>query len=127
MKQSLKRGSLMIREDQHKTLTDKGLNASGLFRDLLDDYLLEYKITISVSQETKDIYDTIISNTASSDEDLEKYLRDSLKSLLKEKIDYMMDIHSEWRRQSKSYTELPKKEELLFGLLEILLLMDQKL
>ena len=93
MKQSLKRVSLMIREDQHKTLTDKWLNASGLFRDLLDDYLSEYKITISVSQETKDIYDTIISNTASSDEDLEKYLRDSLKSLLKEKIDYMMDIH----------------------------------
>ncbi|MEC7277739.1 MAG: hypothetical protein VXV96_15565 [Bdellovibrionota bacterium] len=93
MKQSLKRVSLMIREDQHKTLTDKGLNASGLFRDLLDDYLSEYKITISVSQETKDVYDTIISNTASSDEDLEKYLRDSLKSLLKEKIDYMMDIH----------------------------------
>lgn len=90
---SLKRVSLMIREDQHQRLSSRGLNASGLFRDLLDDYLSEYKITISVSQETKDLYDTIISNTSSSDEDLEKYLREGLKSLLKEKIDYMVGIH----------------------------------
>lgn len=93
MGQSLKRVSLMIREEQHRLINDRGLNASGLFRDLLDDYLSEHKITISVTKETKDIYDTIISNTASTDEDLEKYLRSSLKSLLKEKIDYMVNIH----------------------------------
>ena len=93
MSQNLKRISLMIREDQHQTLTKKGLNASGLFRDLLDDYLSEHKITISVSEETKELYDMIISNTASSDSELEKYLKDSLKSLLKEKIDYMIEIH----------------------------------
>ena len=93
MSQSLKRVSLMIREDQHQKLTKKGLNASGLFRDLLDDYLSEHKITISVSEETKELYDMIISNTASSDSELEKYLKDSLKSLLKEKIDYMIEIH----------------------------------
>lgn len=93
MSQSLKRISLMIREDQHQRLTKKGLNASGLFRDLLDDYLSEHKITVSVSEETKELYDMIISNTASSDSELEKYLKDSLKSLLKEKIDYMIEIH----------------------------------
>lgn len=93
MSQNLKRISLMIREDQHQRLNQKGLNASGLFRDLLDDYLSEHKITISVSEETKELYDMIISNTASSDSELEKYLKDSLKSLLKEKIDYMIKIH----------------------------------
>lgn len=93
MAKSLKRVSLMIREDQHQLLNEKGLNASGLFRDLLDDYLSEHKITIGVSKETKDIYDTIISNTSSTDEDLEKFLRESLKNLLQEKIDYMVGIH----------------------------------
>lgn len=93
MSKNLKRVSLMIREDQHQLLNDKGYNASGLFRDLLDDYLSEHKVTISVSKETKEIYDMIISNTASTDEDLEKYLRKSLKDLLQEKIDYMMGIH----------------------------------
>ena len=93
MAQNLKRVSLMIREDQHQLLNEKGFNASGLFRDLLDDYLSEHKVTISVSKETKDIYDMIISNTASTDEDLEKYLRESLKNLLQEKIEYMVSIH----------------------------------
>lgn len=93
MSKSLKRVSLMIREDQHQMLTKRGLNASGLFRDLLDDYLSEHKITVSVSEETKELYDMIISNTASSDSELEKYLKESLKNLLKEKIDYMVEIH----------------------------------
>ncbi|MCF8059562.1 MAG: hypothetical protein K9K67_09715 [Bacteriovoracaceae bacterium] len=93
MSQKLKRISLMIRDDQHLAINERGLNVSGLFRDLLDDYLSEHKVTLSVSQETKEVYDMVISNTASSDEELEKYLRESLKSLLKEKIDYMINIH----------------------------------
>ncbi len=93
MSKNLKRVSLMIREDQHQTISEKGLNASGLFRDLLDDYLSEYKVTLSVTRETKELYDMIISNTASSDADLEKFLKESLKKLLKEKIDYMIKLH----------------------------------
>jgi hypothetical protein len=93
MSQKLKRISLMIRDDQHQKINERGLNVSGLFRDLLDDYLSEHKVTLSVSQETKEVYDMVISNTASSDEELEKYLKESLKNLLKEKIEYMIDIH----------------------------------
>lgn len=93
MSQKLKRISLMIRDDQHQKINERGLNVSGLFRDLLDDYLSEHKVTLSVSQETKEVYDMVISNTASSDEELEKYLNESLKNLLKEKIEYMIDIH----------------------------------
>lgn len=83
----------MVREDQHELVAEKGLNISGLVRDLLDDYLSDYKITLAVSKETRDVYDMVISNTSSSDEELEKYLKQSLKSLLKEKIDYMIEIH----------------------------------
>lgn len=93
MKKELKRISLMIREDQHKLILKKDLNVSGLIRDLLDDYFSEHKITISVTEETKELYDSVISNTSSSDEELEKYLRESLKNLLKEKIDSMISLH----------------------------------
>ena len=77
MPQPLKRISLMIREDQYEQVNQKDLNLSGLLRDLIDDYLSEHKITLAVSADTKDIYDMIVSNTASSDAELEKYLRKS--------------------------------------------------
>lgn len=93
MSKNLKRISVMIREDQHQNLNEIGLNASGLFRDLLDDYLSEHKVTLSVTKETKELYDMIISNTASSDSELEVFLKESLKKLLKDKIDYMIDLH----------------------------------
>ncbi len=93
MTKQLKRISFMIREDQYEEINQKNLNLSGLLRDLIDDYLSEHKITLAVSVETLDVYDMIVSNTASSDADLEKYLRQSLKDLLKEKIEYMTSIH----------------------------------
>lgn len=93
--QKLKRISLMIHEEQYQMISQKGLNLSGLLRDLLDDYFSEHTITLSVEEETKEIYEMIISNTASTDADLEKYLRVSLKNLLKEKIEYMTQIHDQ--------------------------------
>lgn len=88
----MKRVSLMLREDQYELITNKGLNLSGLVRDLIDDHTSEYKITLSVSEETREIYDKIVSNTGSTDEDVEKYLRDSLKILLRDKIKSMQNL-----------------------------------
>ena len=89
----LKRISLMLREDQYQELNKKGLNLSGLVRDLLDDYLSEHKITLSVTHETKDLYDRIVSNTGSSDEHLESYLRSALRKMLGDKIQEMQSLH----------------------------------
>lgn len=88
----LKRISLMIREDQYENLCQKGLNLSGLVRDLLDDHLSDYKITLSVSEQTREVYDKIVSNTGSTDEDIEKYLHSSLRQLLKDKIKSMQEL-----------------------------------
>lgn len=87
-----KRISLLLREEQYDQISSKGINLSGLVRDLLDDYLSEHKITISVGEETKDLYDMVISNTGSSDEDLEVYLKQGLKDLLQDKIKIMQKI-----------------------------------
>jgi len=100
MKKELKRISLMIREDQYANINKSGLNLSGLLRDLLDDYLSEHKITLSVTEGTKNIYDRIISNTGSTDEDLEAYLKDSLLLLLRNKIKSMQELESSLSKKS---------------------------
>jgi hypothetical protein len=92
---TMKRISLMVREDQYKSIIDSGLNLSGLVRDLIDDHLSEYKITLSVTEETRQLYDLIVSNTGSTDEDVEKYLKDTLKLLLKDRIKAMQDLEKE--------------------------------
>jgi hypothetical protein len=92
MNQQLKRISLMIREDQYQQLNESGINLSGLLRDLLDDHLSEHKIVLSVSEETRQLYDLIIANTGSTDIDLEVYLKDTLKLLLSDKIKSMQQL-----------------------------------
>ena len=92
MSGELRRISLMMREDQHQQLLDSGLNVSGLIRDLVDDYLSDFKITLSVTEETRQIYDRVVSNTGATDADLEKYIVKALKELLKVRIKEMQDL-----------------------------------
>ena len=88
----LRRISLMIREDQHQKLLDSGLNVSGLIRDLVDDHMSEFKITLSVTEETRRIYDKVVSNTGATDGDLERYIVKALKELLKGRIREMQEL-----------------------------------
>jgi hypothetical protein len=89
---ALRRISLMVREDQYQALTDRGLNVSGLVRDLIDDYLSEHTITISVGEETRSLYDQIVANTGSTDVDVEVYFREALKHMLRDKIKAMQKL-----------------------------------
>ncbi len=92
MKHNLKRISLMVREDQYDYFTKKGINLSGLIRDLVDDHLSENKIILSVSKETKELYDMVISNTGATDVELEQPFTESLKKLLKNRIKEMQKL-----------------------------------
>jgi hypothetical protein len=92
MKKNLKRVSLLITEDQYELINNRELNLSGLVRDLLEDYLSEHKITLSVGEYTRELYERVVSNTGSTDEDLEVYLRESLLALLQNKIKNMQDL-----------------------------------
>ena len=91
----LRRISLMVRSDQHAALSEKGLNVSGLVRDLIDDYLSEHTVTISVGEETRSLYDRIVANTGSTDKDVEIYLREALKHLLKDKVRAMQKLEEQ--------------------------------
>ncbi|NRA66542.1 MAG: hypothetical protein HRU19_18785 [Pseudobacteriovorax sp.] len=86
MDKLLKRVSLLIREDQHLTISQAGLNASGLVRDLLDDHFSDYKITLSVSEDTRQLYDQVVANTGGTDQELEKFFRRALGAYLEDKI-----------------------------------------
>ena len=92
MSKELRRISLMIREDQYQKLLGSGLNVSGLIRDLIDDHLSDFKIILSVSEETRQVYDQVVSNTGTTDSDLEVYVLKSLKELLKKKIHQMQEL-----------------------------------
>ena len=98
------RVNIMLREDQYRTLTDRGLNVSGLIRDLLGDYLAENKITLQVSEETRRIYDMVVANTGSSDAELEEHLRVALRNALERRISEMQVLHKKLGRSpSQSY------------------------
>lgn len=90
--QELKRISVLVREDQYKALSKKNINISGLIRDLIDDHLSESKVTLAVTDETVELYNTIISGTGADDSQLEKYFRKSLKQLLNERIEFMKEL-----------------------------------
>ena len=86
MERAYRRINVMIGEEQYQTLAERGLNVSGLIRDLLGDYLADSVITLQVGEETREVYDTVISNTGATDVDLEIHLRRALVSLLDQKI-----------------------------------------
>ncbi len=100
MQDQVKRISLMIGEDQHRLLQAKGLNVSGLVRDLIADYLSEHSITLAVSDETKSLYEQIVANTGTSDECLEPYLRTALEKLLEKKISEMQNLRKKIKQKS---------------------------
>ena len=95
MEKPLKRISLLLRDDQYQELTGRGINVSGLVRDLIDDYLSSHKITLSVTEETRGLYERIVSNTGSTDADVEKYLKASLGEMLRDKIKDMQTLQIE--------------------------------
>ena len=95
MSGELRRISLMIREDQYQQLLSSGLNISGLIRDLVDDYLSDFKITLAVTEETRQVYDKVVSNTGATDQDLEKYIVAALKELLKGRIREMQALEKD--------------------------------
>ena len=66
-----------------------------MFWDLSDDHFSEHKITLSVSEETRQLYDLIVSNTGSTDEDVEKYLKSTLKLLLDDRIKAMQSLQKD--------------------------------
>ncbi len=92
MDKPYKRINITIGEDQYETLNERGVNVSGLIRDLLGDYLSASTITLQVSDETRRLYELVVSNTGASDVELEVHLKAALAKLLEHKIAEMQAL-----------------------------------
>ena len=99
MNSPVKRISVMIGEDQYERLAKANLNISALIRDLVEDYFSESKVTLSVSKKTRELYDKIISNTGSTDKDIEPLLVDVLKKLLKIRLEKISALKTEFENE----------------------------
>ncbi|MCB0417952.1 MAG: hypothetical protein KDD39_09895 [Bdellovibrionales bacterium] len=89
---TFKRISVMIREDQHEKLLELGINVSGQLRDLIDDFLSENTITLSVSPETMEIYHQVFTGTGATDAELEPLVVRALRDLLATRISRMQNL-----------------------------------
>ena len=89
-----KRVNVMITEEQYREVTDRGLNLSGLMRDLLGDHFSNDVISLQVSEDTRKVYDLLVSNAGATDHDIEIHIRRALANLLAEKIEEMHTLRT---------------------------------
>ncbi len=92
MTRNMKSICLMVREDQYEKLHELDVNMSGFIRDLIDDRLSDHVITLNVTEETKALYDRVISMSPSGDNELEPHLRSALKHVLEHNIKEMQKL-----------------------------------
>ena len=93
MESPYRRLNITILEEQYQRLQDQGLNISGLIRDLLGDHLSGSTVTIQVSEETRSMYNQIVSNTGATDREIEVHLKAALADVLEQKIAEMKALH----------------------------------
>ena len=99
MSRNMKSICLMVRDDQYEKLHQMDVNMSGFIRDLIDDHYSQGTITLNVSEETRKLYDQIVSNAPQGDVDIEPYLRSALRAMLKDKIREMEKLQKALERE----------------------------
>ncbi len=96
-----KRINILIREDQYERVSQAGLNTSGLIRGLLDDHFSDAKITFSMGEETKRLYQNIISNFGAEDSDIEPYFVEALDRYLMDKGKAIEEIRKGIKQENR--------------------------
>ncbi len=99
MSRQSRRINIVIAEDQYEALSARGLNISGLIRDLVGDYLSASTITLRVSDETRRLYDLLVANGGATDEDIEQHLKVVLAKVLEGRIGEMQALHKRLTRR----------------------------
>jgi hypothetical protein len=101
MVERFKRVNVLIGGEQYKKVQESGLNLSGLVRDLIDDRFSHRRVVLSVSQETRRLYDHVISNFGATDQDLERFFLEALDALLEEKVSHISDVRAKLKGAPK--------------------------
>lgn len=100
-----RRVNVLIRQDQYDEIMSRGLSVSGLIRDLLDDRFSETTITLSVTRESKAMYDNIVSNFGVSDAELAGYVVEALDGFLQHKEKEIERLRAELQRHRSGQKE----------------------
>lgn len=85
-KRAKRRVNITIPEHCYEQVAARELNLSGLITNLLEDHFANSTITLHVSEDTKYLYQQVVSNTGYEDPDIEVHLRVILQELLRRKI-----------------------------------------
>lgn len=91
---SYRRVTLTIREDQHELVQKQGLSLSALVRDLIDDRFSSNKIVFNLSDEGKELYETVVAGFGSHDADLEPFFLAALDSFIETRIEALKKVRS---------------------------------
>lgn len=94
-----KRINVMVRQDQYDSVSEAGLNMSGLIRGLLDDHLSHSRIVFAVDTDVRAAYDSVRSNLGAEDKDLEPYFLEALDRYLEEKTREIKEIRRSLKRR----------------------------
>jgi RNA recognition motif-containing protein len=85
-KRAKRRVNITIPAHCYEQVAARELNLSGLITNLLDDHFANSTITLHVSDDTKYLYQQVVSNTGYEELDIEVHLRVILQELLRRKI-----------------------------------------
>jgi hypothetical protein len=81
-----RRINITILESQHDELVRRGVNVSGVIRELLEKHLSESTITLEVDAATRTLYEEVMTGTGYSESDIAPHLRRALAELLDRKL-----------------------------------------
>jgi hypothetical protein len=99
--EATRRVNITILESHHDELLRRGVNVSGLIRELLDGHLGGSSITLPVDAETRRLYDEVMAGTGYTEAELGTHLRRVLGELLDQKLRDLTELKSEIARQDR--------------------------
>ncbi|MCB0332003.1 MAG: hypothetical protein KDD55_00820 [Bdellovibrionales bacterium] len=101
MNSKYKRINVLITPEQHEKVLMRRISLSGLIRDLLDDWFSDTSIQLTVTPQTKHLYDLVISNFGASDKEIEPYIVEALDALLADKTEEIGQLRKQLREPSE--------------------------
>jgi hypothetical protein len=97
--ESTRRINITMLESHHDELVRRGLNVSGLIRELVDRYLSERTITLEVDAETRLLFEQALVGSGATSADIASRLRHAMSDILDERMKELETLRKELRKK----------------------------
>jgi len=94
-----RRINITMLESQHDELVRRGVNVSGLIRELVDQYLSGRSITLEVDPETRQLYEEAVVRSGATPADVTARLRRMMSDLLDDRLKELEALRRELGRK----------------------------